>query len=211
MPDWQSLLANNPYYLAAQALAHQQLAALRAQMGASAGRALVNLGDASLAGQVSGLNIPKNTSELVDDANKAGTSVLAQLTHAHGLNEQQIPAELAGRGFYRSGETGYELGNEDRTYGLKQENARQQTLDYLNQLYDNYVNAQFGVQQNVLGAYFQAYSQAMQQIMAGAYGNGGVAGTPPTAPPPPSTGYGLGHLPGYQANRAGAFLQGTSS
>ena len=173
--DWQTLLNNNPYYLAAQALAAQQLAALKAQTGSSAARALVNLGDYSLAAKVHGLTLPGGTEALVDQGNKSGTSVLSQLLHAHTLNEQRIPAQLAGRGFYRSGETGYSLGEENRQYGNKGYQARQQTLDYLNNLYDNYVNAQFGIQQNQLGAYFQAYQQAMAQIAAGGYGSGGGA------------------------------------
>jgi hypothetical protein len=186
-PNWQELLANNPYLLAQQALSAQQLAALKAHAGAAAARALVNLGDASLAGKVGGLDIPGGTGGLVDQANKAGTSVLSQLGYSHNQNQQQIPATLAGRGFYRSGETGYELGQENRQYGLKQESARQQTLDYLNQLYDNYVNSQFGIQQNNLNAYFQAYQQALAQIAAGGVpaGEPAVAGVE-TPPPPPS-------------------------
>lgn len=178
LPDYGALIQNNPYYLAAQALAAQQLSALKAQTGSNAARALVNLGDASLAKQVSGLDLPGNTGALVDQANQAGTSVLAQLGHAHEQLQKQIPATLAGRGFYRSGETGYELGQENRQYGLKQGSARQQTLDYLNNLYQNYVNAQFGIQQNQLNAYLTAYQQAMASFVPSA-----PPGAGPVAPP----------------------------
>ena len=167
----------------ANALAAKQLAALKAQMGASAGRALVNLGDASLAGQVGNLNIPSNVGGLVDEANKSGTSVLAQLLHAHQGNTQQIPAALAGRGFYRSGQTGYSLGEESRVFGQKQFNARQQTLDYLNGLYNNYLNAQFGIQQSQLSAEMSAYQAALANL--GAYGYTGAPA--PASEPIPSS------------------------
>lgn len=178
VPNWGDIIANSPYVIAARALGDQQLAALRAQMGANAARALINLGDKSLVGQFGNLNLPGGTAGLVKAANKAGTSVLAQLGYQHGLNQEGIPAALAGRGFFRSGETGYQLGQESRAYGQRQYSARQSTLDYLNGLYNNFLNAQFGIQQNELGAQFQAYQAALAN--AAAYVNPG--GAPEASP-----------------------------
>jgi hypothetical protein len=167
--DWASAIASSPYVVAAQALAAQQLAALRSQMGANAARALVNLGDIGLAKQVGDLALPSDTGNLVSQGNKAGTSVLARLGYQHGLNQTAIPAGLAGRGFYRSGETGYALGQESRRYGEQQYSARQSTLDYLNGLYQNYLNSQFGIQQSQISAEFQAYQAALANIAGGMY------------------------------------------
>ena len=163
-PDYASIIANSPYVQAAHAMAQQQLAALQAQLGSGASRALINLGDIGLANQVGDLNLPDNTGSLVKQGNEAGTSVLAQLGYHHGQNVESIPAALAGRGFYRSGETGYSLGQEDRGYGQQQYDARSKTLDYLNGLYQNYLNAQFGIQQQELSAQFSAYQAALSQI-----------------------------------------------
>src|SRR5262245_15480514 len=58
MPNWADVISSSPYVIAAQALAAQQLAALKSQLGANAARALVNLGDYGLAGQVGELNLP---------------------------------------------------------------------------------------------------------------------------------------------------------
>lgn len=167
LPDYNSIIASSPYVVAANALAAQQLSALRAQLGSNAARALINLGDLGIASKVGDLNLPGGTGNLVDQANKAGTSVLSQLGYQHGLNVESIPAALAGRGFYRSGETGVELGRENKSYGNQQYQARQSTLDYLNGLYSNYLNAQFGIQQNTLAAQMQAYQTALANV--GAY------------------------------------------
>jgi hypothetical protein len=164
--DWASVIANSPYVQQAIALGNEQLAALRSSLGAAAARALINLGDYSLAGQVKGLSIPKNTQALVDQANAAGTSVLAQLQHQHQANQQAIPAALAGRGFYRSGQTGYQLGEETRAFGNQEYTARQRALDYLNQLYQQYLSQQFAIQQSELNAYWQAYQAALQLAAA---------------------------------------------
>jgi len=163
-PNYADIIANSPYVQAAHAMAAQQMAALQAQLGSGASRALINLGDIGLANQVGDLNLPDNTASLVKAGNEAGTSVLAQLGYRHGQNVESIPAALAGRGFYRSGETGYSLGQEDKGYGQQQYDARSKTLDYLNGLYQNYLNAQFGIQQQELSAEFAAYQSALSQI-----------------------------------------------
>jgi len=163
-PNYADIIANSPYVQAAHAMAAQQMAALQAQLGSGASRALINLGDIGLANQVGDLNLPDETAGLVRAGNEAGTSVLAQLGYHHGQNVQSIPAALAGRGFYRSGETGYSLGQEDKGYGQQQYDARSKTLDYLNGLYQNYLNAQFGIQQQELSAEFSAYQAALSQV-----------------------------------------------
>ena len=157
-------MASSPYVQAAHAMAQQQLAALQAQLGSGASRALINLGDAGLANQVGDLQLPDNTGQLVKAGNEAGTSILSQLGYHHGQNVESIPAALAGRGFYRSGQTGYSLGQENKQYGQQQYDARSKTLDYLNGLYQNYLNAQFGIQQQELSAQMSAYQQALSMI-----------------------------------------------
>jgi hypothetical protein len=184
MPDWNSLIANSPYVVAAEALAHAQLAALKSQMGASAARALINLGDVGVANQVSGITLPGNTAGLVSEANKAGTSILSQLGYRHGQQQAAIPARLAGAGFYRSGETGYLLGQEARQYGQQQYQARSSTLDYLNNLYNQYLSAQFGIQQGELSARMQAYQSALANISAYLPAGGPLPSEVTTAPAP---------------------------
>jgi hypothetical protein len=180
--------------IAAQAAAQAQLAALKGQLGSSAARALVNLGDMSLAGQVGDLALPDETGRLVEQGNTAGTSILSRLGYQHGLNQESIPASLAGRGFYRSGQTGYSLGQEEKQYGTQQYDARSSTLDYLNGLYSNYLNAQFGIQQQEMAAEFAAYQAALAN--AGAYVQPtGTTATQTQAPAPaPTSAY------GYDAN-----------
>lgn len=187
-PNYADIIANSPYVQAAHAMAAQQLAALQAQLGSGASRALINLGDAGLANQVGDLQLPGNTGQLVKAGNEAGTSVLSQLGYHHGQNVESIPAALAGRGFYRSGETGYSLGQEDKGYGQQQYDARSKTLDYLNGLYQNYLNAQFGIQQQELSAEFSAYQAALSQIpsMIQPTGVGGGGPAPSTAAQAPS-------------------------
>jgi hypothetical protein len=182
VPDINALIENNPFYLAAKALGAKQRAALDARIGSNVSRALVNLGDYGLASAVKDVNLPAGTEALVDQANKSGTSILARLQRGHEQQQEYIPAALAGRGFFRSGQTGHALGEESRTYGLRQGDSRSQTLDYLNSLYEGYLNSQFGLEQNELNAYLGAYQSALGQLAN--YG-GGILFNPqqPTAPP----------------------------
>jgi hypothetical protein len=209
-PDYNQLLANNPYVLQAQAMAAAQMAALRSQIGQSASRALINLGDTGIAKGVDNLFLDKDIEGKVAEANTAGTSVLSQLGHQHDQNVQAIPANLAGRGFYRSGQLGYGLGEEGRSYGLQQEKVRSQTLDYLDQLANQYLTGQFQAQQAENSALMQAYNQA-QSMMAyyanAAQGTGQGTGIPIGADAHPELAYGKLRLAlGNYGGRAGPWV-----
>lgn len=75
----------------------------------------------SLGGDIGAL-AAKNTAE--------GTSVKARLDQANAIQQRKIPANLAGRGLLRSGQTGYDLGQQ-------QMQNKQANFDVLNEMLGN--------------------------------------------------------------------------
>lgn len=135
IPDYKSLIANDANLLQTQKdLAAQGLTDLTGRNNAF-NRAIVGFGavpDFNQAQKTLGLNLGDvlgpDTAQLAQ-GNEFSTQ--ANLGHAHIQAVQNIRKALASRGLLRSGETGYQLGEENRQYGQAQYDSTQKLLDYL--------------------------------------------------------------------------------
>lgn len=140
MPDYKSLIANDPVFsqlkqdLAAQGI---QDAGGRA---AAVQRALIQFGqvpDFNATG-LNGLNpewlnqdVTDQTRQLASQNTESGMSVTARQASQFDKNLRAIKNALAARGALRSGETGYQLGEAQKQYDTQRYDSTQELLDYI--------------------------------------------------------------------------------
>jgi len=105
------------------------------------------------------------TRELAENNTKEGTSVFARTQRANEVANRKIPAQLAARGMLRSGQTGYDLGEQAQNYKI-------QSFDQLNEM--------LGGVEGTVGNFLQAeraradaLAQAELQAQMAAYSNYG--------------------------------------
>lgn len=133
-PDTTSAPSSNPFdtdwgYL--QALADQQASSQRLDDALRAAReaAIVQFGDPSLA--IPGFNVDPLTAAAAQANTAAGNSTLAQLQRTRDQNQRTIINNLAAHGLIRSGDLGYQTGQNQIGYGNSLYNAQQQVLSAL--------------------------------------------------------------------------------
>lgn len=140
MPDYKSLIANDPVFsqlkqdLAAQGI---QDAGGRAS---AVQRALIQFGqvpDFNATG-LNGLNpewlnqdVTDQTRQLASQNTESGMSVTARQASQFDKNLRAIKNALAARGALRSGETGYQLGEAQKQYDTQRYDSTQELLDYI--------------------------------------------------------------------------------
>lgn len=164
-PNYAGLIQTDPGYqqtladLAAGGISDQSQADVLTQ------RALVQFGevpaleglDAKLAGPEFARNA--GVARPLAEANTAsGMSVTARMEKMRKDNVRAIKNALASRNALRSGETGYQLGEEQQRYSTAQFDARTQLVDFLS-----------GIQAGLAGARRQQAGQRTQAV-EGAYG-----------------------------------------
>lgn len=169
LPDYASILANDPVYqqlLGSLASARASDSATRA---AQINSALVQYGsvpDLTSAGQtlgfdVSGLVDP-TTAQLAQENTDAGTSTVAGETRNYNNSVQQLKQALAARGMLSSGATGVGLGQQQQTYNQNQYDDTQKLLSYLAGVQQAFTQNQTSENtQQVQGA-DDAYTRAVQ-------------------------------------------------
>src|SRR5205085_9434731 len=94
----------------------------------------------------------------------SGNATLARLDKQHTLARQAVINALAGRGLLFSGDTGYQEGQADQTYGNNVYDAQQKVLDYIRGVRTNALNSQLGYQQN----FQSSVMGVLQQLLANA-------------------------------------------
>lgn len=116
--------------------------------------------------------LDSNTQALAAKNYAEGTSIKARLDQADKIAQRQIPAQLAARGILRSGQTGYDLGQQ----ALQ---SKQKNFDVLNEMLGNmegaisqYNAAEAARQRALADAEMQAKMQAAQD-WGGSMGGGG--------------------------------------
>jgi hypothetical protein len=136
--SYMDILRNDPIYSQTLADLSAQGISDRSQADTLAQRALVQFGevpaleglDARLAGpefaRISGVAKP-----LAEANTQSGMSIVARMEKLRKDNVRAIKNALASRGALRSGEAGYQLGEEQQRYSTAQYDARQQLVDLL--------------------------------------------------------------------------------
>jgi len=145
-PDYAALIANDPAWIQLQADMKAQGISDSASRTAAQQRAAIQFGEAPSALAPSELGLTGDVSAVYDPTVAAAAhnnpfSTVSRLSQAHTDAIRTITNALAARGMLRSGETGFQLGNETRNYGTGQYDARQKLLDYLSGIQSAFISA----------------------------------------------------------------------
>lgn len=155
---------SDPGYQAA--LAQEQLGIQQSQAALSnlINQRLVQLGDPSLAGQygVNAAAVQQNT--------LAGNSQLARLNRQHSDNLRAVINQLAAHGLLQSGDTGYQTGREDQSYGNAVYDAQQAALADILGYRNSALQQQQQLHQSVIDALQNAYQTYLNHPELGGYG-----------------------------------------
>jgi hypothetical protein len=208
--SYMDILRNDPIYSQTLADLSAQGISDRSQADTLAQRALVQFGevpaleglDARLAGpefaRISGVAKP-----LAEANTQSGMSIVARMEKLRKDNVRAIKNALASRGALRSGEAGYQLGEEQQRYSTAQYDARSQLVDLLAGIEAGVAagarqraGAQAGAAQQGFQNAIQMYPQGPQPPAAAQANNDYVSGwgspsgeTQEAASPPGSMGF----------------------
>ena len=179
-PDWASLIQNDPGFLQDQSTLSASGIANASQRDALMQTALVNFGgnvDMNAVAKTLGVDPsslsnldPATVQALAHQNDVAGTSTQSRLDAANTLATRGIKNALNARGLLNSGETGYQLGQQQQSYTQAQYDARQKLTDYMTQYQQGYLTGQQQLNQSLSTA---ASSAADRQYA----NNTGSAGT----------------------------------
>jgi hypothetical protein len=171
--SYQDVLQSDPFFkqlladLAAQGVSDEASARAGAQRG------LIHFGEVPEGlDPAYGQWADPQTRELAAKNTAAGFSTVARLQKANKDAVRGIKNYLASRGALRSGELGYQLGEENQRYAVGQYDARSQLVDYLSGISSALANAQ------------RQRSMQQAQGAADAYGRNQGNAPPPAAPAP---------------------------
>jgi hypothetical protein len=179
--SYMDILRSDPIYSQTLADLSAQGISDRSQADTLAQRALVQFGevpaleglDARLAGpefaRISGVARP-----LAEANTASGMSIVARMNKLQKDNIRAIKNALASRGALRSGEAGYQLGEEQQRYATAQYDARSQLVDLLS-----------GIEAGVAAGARQR-SGAQAGAAQTAFTNYAQSGYAPPPPPPPA-------------------------
>jgi hypothetical protein len=139
--DYKPLIESDPFFLQATGDLTKQGIQSAAQRALARQRALIQFGsipDFGAAGMDLGLvggdiqaDITPETVTAAAANNEAGLSTTARIGKAHSDAVRQIQNALTARGLARSGETGYQLDQENQNYAIGTNDATGKLLDYL--------------------------------------------------------------------------------
>jgi hypothetical protein len=191
MPDFASLIANDPLFKQSQA----DMAAMNIQdeasRNAAINRAVIQFGatpDFGKAQQSLGLDLGAILNpETAGLASQNQFSTQAQLNKANTDGIRQIRRSLAARGGLQSGELGYQLNENQTRYGQAQNDATQKLLDYIGGVQSAYTSYQRQQEELQRQAALEAAQRAELlyqyqpqggggQAAGGATGGGGAGG-----------------------------------
>ena len=127
-------------------------------------------------GYLKGAMDPK-TQELAANAEKEGLSIHARQAKDDADQRRRIPALLAGRGLLRSGQTGYDLGEQAQAYKTTQYDTLNELLGNIEGTVGSFQQAERDRQMNLAMARMQAASDAF-----GNWGDSYIGDTGPGTP-----------------------------
>ena len=162
----------DPGYLMALQAQQQGDAQIQQMLNKQIAQQIINFGDPALAKQA-GFGLDAQSAAFARQNYLAGNSTLARLDKSHTLGKQQIVNTLAGRGLLFSGDTGYQQGQADQSYGNNVYDAQQAVLNAISGYRSTAMSQEQALQQSVIQALEMAYQNALAY---GAYGSGGGGG-----------------------------------
>jgi len=195
----------DPGYQAALAAANRGGADADTALRQGLSNLLIGFGSPSLASQLAQYGYSSNPNDATAaQANyNAGNAVLARLDQTHALNRQGVINSLAAHGLINSGDTGYQLGQQDQQYGQGVYDATQSALNQAYNLQQNDLSAKNTLQQQIASA----LQSAWQNFMA----NPGAYAQAPAAPSVDNSGGGGGGAPDISPAATATSLQQTVS
>jgi hypothetical protein len=111
---------------------------------------------------MAGITTPE-AQTLAQSLTNSGVSTKAQLEYAQKKAIQGISNALASRNMLRSGDTGYNVGQQNLAYTQNQYNARKTLLDYLAGIQSGYAAAERQRQSDLRSAWTDAYGRALEK------------------------------------------------
>lgn len=148
----------DPYLQSATNEANLGLAQADAALKKAREQAIIRFGDPALA-SLAGFGLDPQAGAFAQQNYISGNAALARLDKAHQLRQKAVIDRLAAHGILGSGDLGYLSGEEGSLYGQQVYDARNQLLDYLSNLYNNYLTSKAQIR------------QAQQQAASAAYQN----------------------------------------
>ena len=149
---------SDPYLKSATNEANLGLAQADAALKKAREQAIIRFGDPALA-SLAGFGLDPQAAAFAQQNYISGNAALARLDKAHQLRQKAVIDRLAAHGILGSGDLGYLSGEEGSLYGNQVYDARNQLLDYLSNLYNNYLTSKAQIR------------QAQQQAASAAYQN----------------------------------------
>jgi hypothetical protein len=142
-----------------------------ADLKAQRERAIIGWGDPDLAA-MAGFGIDPQAGVFAQQNYLSGNAGLAKINKQHDLNSRGIVNKLAGRGLLRSGDLGYQTGEENQAYASNQYEGRQKILEYLTQISQQAQDRRNALRQSVIQSVMAAYQNMGQnpQAYASLYG-----------------------------------------
>lgn len=142
-----------------------------ADLKAQRERAIIGWGDPALA-EMAGFGIDPQAGVFAQQNYLSGNAGLAKINKQHDLNSRGIVNKLAGRGLLRSGDLGYQTGEENQAYASNQYEGRQKILEYLTQISQQAQDRRNALRQSVIQSVMAAYQNMGQnpQAYASLYG-----------------------------------------
>lgn len=125
-PNWLDLINNDPALAQIRANLQGQGNAALSGRNAAAIRDLIRFGEIPTG--INDYGLTDADRALIQQSTTSGLSTAAQLRAQHALRQRGLINQLGAAGIARSGETGYQTGQEQQAYTQEQDAARQAVL-----------------------------------------------------------------------------------
>lgn len=188
-------VSTDPSVQLAKARANQGNADIDALLRRGLSSLFVNYGSPGLASQLSqyGYTVSPTDVSAAQANYNAGNATLARLDQQHSLGRQAVTNNLAARGLIRSGDLGYQLGQQDTQYGNGVYDALQNVLNQAFNLQQGAISQRNSLQDQITQAMQSAWQNFINQPQIYAQpppsDQGGGGGGDQSPPPPPVPSY----------------------
>jgi hypothetical protein len=172
----------DPAYLAGLGNEQLGMSQAAAQRQAESEQALIQFGDPS-ASAWAGFGLDPQGADYARQNYLSGNATLARIDKSHNDARAAVINQLAGRGMLFSGETGYQQGQADQTYGHNVYDARNAVLAALNGYQNTYLDRASSLRDSLMTLLSNLYMGHIQNPGGGGSGGGpsGPSGTTPAS------------------------------